>query len=100
MNRKRIQRLMELMGTQAVYPKPKLSLPEAGHKKYPYLLRRVKVDRVDQVCSTEITCIRMAQGFVMRFQVLAPISGGRDGLVQPVRAELVAFADDGSRFLQ
>ena len=44
-NRKRISRLMEVMGIEAVYPKPKLSQPGEGHKIYPYLLRGVTVDR-------------------------------------------------------
>ena len=63
-NRKRVSRLMALMGIEAVYPKPKLSQPGEGHRIYPYLLRGVGVDRVNQVWSTDITFIRMAQGFV------------------------------------
>ena len=63
-NRKRVSRLMALMGIEAVYPKPRLSRPGEGHKIYPYLLRGVAVERVNQVWSTDITYIRMAQGFV------------------------------------
>jgi putative transposase len=63
-NRKRVSRLMALMGIEAVYPKPKLSQPGEGHKIYPYLLRGVAVERVNQVWSTDITYIRMAQGFL------------------------------------
>lgn len=63
-NRKRVSRLMELMGIEAVYPKPRLSKPAEGHKIYPYLLRGVGVERVNQVWSTDITYIRMSQGFV------------------------------------
>ena len=62
-NRKRVSRLMEVMGLEAVYPKPKLSQPGEGHKIYPYLLRDVKVERVNQVWSTDITYIRMREGF-------------------------------------
>lgn len=62
-NRKRVARLMQVMGLEAVYPKPKLSQPGESHKIYPYLLRDVKVQRVNQVWSTDITYIRMAQGF-------------------------------------
>ena len=62
-NRKRIIRLMQLMGLEAVYPKPKLSQPGEDHKIYPYLLKNVDVERVNQVWSTDITYIRMAQGF-------------------------------------
>ena len=51
------------MGLEAVYPKPKLSQPGEGHKIYPYLLKDVAVERVNQVWSTDITYIRMRQGF-------------------------------------
>jgi putative transposase len=63
-NRKRVQRLMRLMGIEAVYPKPKLSVGGAGHKVYPYLLRDVKINRVNQVWSTDITYIPMPKGFM------------------------------------
>ena len=69
-NRKRVSRLMTLLGVEAVYPKPKLSQPGAGHKIYPYLLREVEVSRVNQVWSTDITYIRMAQGFVYLVAVM------------------------------
>jgi putative transposase len=63
-NRKRVQRLMRLMGLEAVYPKPKLSLAGRGHKVYPYLLRDVTIDRPDQVWSTDITYVPLACGFM------------------------------------
>jgi putative transposase len=63
-NRKRVQRLMRLMGLEAVYPKPKLSVGGAGHKVYPYLLRNVTIERTDQVWSTDITYIPMPTGFM------------------------------------
>ena len=69
-NRKRISRLMALMGIEAVYPKPKLSQPGEGHRIYPYLLRGVEVNRANQVWSTDITYIRMAQGFVYLVAVM------------------------------
>ena len=69
-NRKRIWRLMQVMGLEAVYPKPKMSQPGEGHKIYPYLLRDVTVARVNQVWSTDITYIRMAQGFVYLVAVM------------------------------
>ncbi len=69
-NRKRVSRLMELMGIEAVYPKPKLSQPGENHKIYPYLLRGVEVTRVNQVWSTDITYIRMAQGFIYLVAVM------------------------------
>jgi putative transposase len=69
-NRKRVARLMALMGLEAVYPKPKLSQPGEGHKIYPYLLEGVEVQRVNQVWSTDITYLRMAQGFVYLVAVI------------------------------
>jgi putative transposase len=63
-NRKRVQRLMRLMGLEAVYPKPHLSRPGAGHKVYPYLLRNVAIERADQVWSTDITYIPLSAGFM------------------------------------
>jgi putative transposase len=63
-NRKRVQRLMRLMGLEAIYPKPRLSIGVAGHQVYPYLLRNVVIDRVNQVWSTDITYIPMPAGFM------------------------------------
>ena len=69
-NRKRVSRLMEVMGIEALYPKPRLSQPGEGHKIYPYLLKGVDVTRVNQVWSTDITYIRMAEGFVCLVAVM------------------------------
>jgi putative transposase len=63
-NRKRVQRLMGLMGLVAIYPKPKLSLPGHGHKVFPYLLRGVPIVRADQVWSADITYIGLPGGFM------------------------------------
>ena len=63
-NRKRIRRLMRVMGIEAIYPKPNLSKSLKEHKKYPYLLKGVTIEHPDQVWSTDITYIRLAQGFV------------------------------------
>ena len=63
-NRKRIQRLMHLMGIQAIYPKPRLSFPGKGHKIYPYLLKNLPINRPNQVWCTDITYIRLTHGFV------------------------------------
>ena len=63
-NRKRVQRLMRLMGLEAIYPKPRLSLSGRGHKIYPYLLRDVKIERPDQVWSTDITYVPLVGGFL------------------------------------
>ena len=63
-NKKRVLRLMQLMGISPIYPKPNLSKPEQGHKIYPYLLRDLPIEGPDQVWSTDITYIRMKGGFV------------------------------------
>jgi putative transposase len=63
-NPKRVRRLTRLMGLEALYPKPNLSKPIIGHKIYPYLLNGVSIDRTDQVWSTDITYIRLNQGFI------------------------------------
>lgn len=63
-NRKRIQRLMRLMGLMAIYPKPRLSVGGPDHKIYPYLLKGLKIARPDQAWCADITYIRMVHGFV------------------------------------
>ena len=63
-NRKRVQRLMRLMGVEAVYPRPNLSKPAAGHKVFPYLLRGVTIERPNHVWSTDITYIPLLKGFM------------------------------------
>jgi len=63
-NRKRVQRLMRLMGLQSVAPKPGTSKPHPGHKVYPYLLRNLDINHPDQVHCSDITYIRMPGGFV------------------------------------
>ena len=55
---------MRLMGLEAIYPKPKLSLAGRGHRVFPYLLRDVAVVRPDQVWSTDITYVPLASGFM------------------------------------
>jgi len=63
-NRKRVCRLMRLLGLVAIYPGPQTSLPHPGHTVYPYLLRGVPITAVNQVWSTDITYIRLQGGFV------------------------------------
>lgn len=64
-NRKKVQRLMRLMGISALYPKKRrTSLPEKGHKIYPYLLRDLAVVRPNQVWAADICYIPMARGFL------------------------------------
>ena len=62
-NRKHVQRLMRLMGLESMAPKPKTSSPAHEHPVYPYLLREVKVGRVNQVWAADITYIPMLRGF-------------------------------------
>ena len=63
-NRKRVQRLMRLMGLKAIYRRPRTSKPAPGHKIYPYLLRGMKITRPNQVWAADITYIPMARGFL------------------------------------
>ena len=63
-NRKRVQRLMRLMGIEGLNPRGATSRPHPKHKKYPYLLRTLDVVRANQVWATDITYIPMARGFV------------------------------------
>lgn len=69
-NRKRVARLMRVMGLQAVYPRPVTSVPDQQHKKYPYLLRGLKIERPNQVWSADITYVPMAQGFMYLVAVI------------------------------
>jgi len=63
-NPKRVRRLLRIMGLEAIYAKPRLSIPAPGHRIYPYLLRDVTVDHADQCWASDITYIRMRGGFV------------------------------------
>jgi putative transposase len=63
-NHKRVQRLMRILGLQAIYPKPRPSSTARDHKIYPYLLGAVVVSRSNQVWSADITYVRMAKGFM------------------------------------
>jgi putative transposase len=63
-NRKRVQRLLRLMGLEAIYPKPKLSVAGRGHRIFPYLLRGVAIERPNQVWSADITYVPLATGFM------------------------------------
>ena len=69
-NRKRVQRFMRQMGIEAVGPKRRLSQRRPGDQVYPYLLRDVAVERVDQVWSCDITYIRLQSGFVYLVAIL------------------------------
>lgn len=63
-NRKRVQRLMRVMGIEVLYPKPNLSLNNIPHPIYPYLLKGLDIRRPNQVWGADITYIRMEKGFL------------------------------------
>ena len=63
-NRKRVQRLLRVMGIEAIYPRPRTTRRCLAHRVYPYLLRTVAVRRPDQVWSTDITYVPLARGYV------------------------------------
>jgi len=63
-NRKRVQRLMRLMGIRALHPGAKTTRPNPKHKVYPYLLRELEINRVNQVWCTDLTYIPMRKGFL------------------------------------
>jgi putative transposase len=63
-NAKRVRRLMQVMGLQAIYPKPATSKPAPDHKIYPYLLRGLRITRPNQVWSSDITFVPLPGGFM------------------------------------
>lgn len=63
-NRKRVQRLMQLMGLECLFCRPKTTVNVVGHRKYPYLLRGRKIDRPQEVWSADITYVPMPLGFM------------------------------------
>lgn len=69
-NHKRVARLMDLMGLQAIYPGPRTSLPDGQHRKYPYLLRGLTINRPNQVWATDITYVPMPSGFMYLVAVM------------------------------
>lgn len=88
-NHKRVQRLMRVMGLQAIYPQRRTSVAAQGHKVYPYLLRNLAITRPNQVWSTDITYIPMLHGFMYlvaimdwysRYVVTWQLSNTLDGL--------------------
>ena len=62
--RKRVRRLMDKMGIEPIYPKPRLSTPGKGHRTYPYLLRNLDICRSNQVWCTDITYIPLGDSHV------------------------------------
>jgi len=69
-DRKRVRRLLRLLGLEAIYPKPRTSVPGPGEQRYPYLLRGMNIERCNQVWSCDITYIRLARGFIYLMAVI------------------------------
>jgi putative transposase len=69
-NKKRIRRLMRLMGLTAIYQRPMTSIPNSENKRYPYLLRDLSIERSNQVWCTDITYIPMRKGFLFLVAVM------------------------------
>ena len=63
-DRQRVRRLLLLMGLEAIYPKPRTSVPGLTEQRYPYLLRGMSIERCNQVWSCDITYIRLQRGFI------------------------------------
>ena len=61
-NRKRVRRLRQAMGLEAIWCRPRTTIPDRSHRKYPYLLRDLKIDRANQVWCTDITYVPMPVG--------------------------------------
>ncbi len=69
-NAKRVARLLRKMGIRAIYPVPRTTIPNSEHRIYPYLLRGVSIERVNQVWSCDITYIRLVGGFLYLIAVM------------------------------
>jgi putative transposase len=69
-NRKRVRRLMGVMGLEAIYPRRRTSAPAPEHRIYPYLLRNLAIERPDQVWSADITYVPLRRGFMYLVAVL------------------------------
>lgn len=69
-NRKCVYRLMKTMGIQALYPKPKTTIPSQEHKIYPYLLKDLEITKPNQVWATDITYIKMNPGFLYLIAIM------------------------------
>ena len=88
-NRKRVKRLMRVMGLEAIYQKPNTSEGHPAHKKYPYLLRNLVIDHPNQVWCADITYIPMAKGFVY---LVAVSAAGAFRHIDPLRGPMDWFS--------
>lgn len=69
-NRKRVARLMRLMGIEAIYPRPRTTIAAVGHEIYPYLLRHVPIRHNNHVWSSDITYLPLPGGFMYLVAVM------------------------------
>ena len=90
-SRKRVQRLMRVMGLRAIYRRPRTSRPAQGVRVYPYLLGKAEITRPNQVWAADITYLPMARGFLY-------LVG--HGLAQPVCPVLASVQHSGGRLLR
>jgi len=115
-NRKRVVRLLRLMGVEAVYPKRQLSQPGEGHRVYPYLLEGLEITGPDQVWCSDITYVPMASGYMYlvavmdwwsRYVLAWELSNSMDSefcirawnaALAQGRTPLIANPDQGSQF--
>ena len=115
-NRKRVKRLLELMGVEVMYPKRNLSQPGEGHRIYPYLLEGLEISGPDQVWCSDITYVPMAYGFMYlvavmdwwsRYVLAWELSNSLDsefcirawtGALAEGRQPLISNTDQGSQF--
>ena len=91
-NRKRVRRLMRIMGLKAIYRRPRTSVPVQGHTIYPYLLTGMRITWPNQVWAADITYVPMARG--------VPLPCSHHRMVQPVCALLEAVKHPGRRLLR
>ena len=115
-NRKRVMRLLQVMGVEAIYPKRSLSGPGEGHRIYPYLLKDLEISGPDQVWCSDITYVPMASGFMYlvatmdwwsRYVLAWELSNSMDSefcirtwerALMSGRTPLIANTDQGSQF--
>jgi transposase InsO family protein len=97
-NRKRVKRLMQLMGLAAIYQRPRTSRPAPEHRIYPYLLRGLVIERINQVWAADICYIPMARGFLYLVAVMDWVSRYvlDPAAVESARHELLHRSSGGS----
>ena len=99
LNRKRVQRLMRVMGIVALVPRPGTSKPAPGHKIYPYLLRNVTIAEPNHVWAIDITYIPMQHGFLYLVAVIPANALHSLGLGEPRSSGVAIVEHDGHALL-